>query len=94
MRLKMTKNTFLRDSIIILGISLAALGISELVLRMVFPEKIINNSNMLESVAYEFNDDYLISLKPNIAKDFTRTEENGGYITRWKTNNNSFRGSE
>lgn len=90
----MRKNTLLMDSIIILGISFAIFGISELILRMVFPEKQIKDSNTLESVAYEFNDNYLISLKPNVAKDFVRTEENGGYITRWKTNSNSFRGLE
>lgn len=69
------------------------LVIVEGVLRIAFPHK-ISDSSMFDPIAYEFNDDYLISLKPNIEKKFTREEENGGYTSLWKTNNDSFRGEE
>lgn len=85
------KTKFLKNLIIILGISIGILIMAEGVLRIVFPDK-ISNSNIFDSVSYEFNEDFLISLKPNIEKTFTRKEENGGYVTRWKTNNDSFRG--
>ncbi len=94
MKFEMKKGKFLRDSIIILGISLAILVVSEMILQISFPEKMIKDSNMRKSVAYEFNEDYLVSLKPSIIKEFVRSEENGGDITHWKTNSNSFRGSE
>lgn len=81
------------DSIIILGISLAILIVSEMILRIVFPEKKVNNPNIFAPLPYQFNENYLISLKPNAKSEFVRSEENGGYITRWKTNNNSFRGA-
>jgi hypothetical protein len=86
------KSKFLKDIVIILGISLGVLVGSEGILRIVFPEKVMD-SNIFESIAYEFNEDFLIALRPNITKEFIRQKENGGYITRWKTNNDSFRGS-
>ncbi len=85
------KTKFLRNLVIIFGISLGVLILSEGILRIVFPDK-VKNSNILDSIAYEFNEDFLISLRPNITKKYIRKEANGGYITRWKTNNNSFRG--
>jgi len=45
-------------------------------------------------VAYEFNQDYLISLAPNIQKTFVRAEHNGGDTIQWKTNNDRFRGDQ
>ncbi len=87
------KGKFLKDAMIILGISLAILIASEIILRVLFPEK-IEASNIFEPVAYEFNKDYLISLKPNIRKEYIRLEENGGYISHWQTNSRSFRGPE
>ena len=45
-------------------------------------------------MAYEYNKDFLVQLKPNISKVFTRAKENGGDSIHWKTNNDSFRGPE
>lgn len=81
----------LRDTIIIIAISLGLLVVSETILRIVFPEKIITRS---KNLAYEFNEDYLLSLRPNIKKTFLRQVQNGGDIIQWKTNNDSFRGDE
>lgn len=85
------KTKLFKDIVIILGIALGIFILSEGILRIIFPEK-VTNPNIFNFVAYEFNEDFLISLKPNIVKDFIREEENGGYKTRWKTNNDSFRG--
>ncbi len=85
----MKKLKLFRDFVIIVLISVGILAGSEWILRIVFPEKILN-----ENVAYEFNEDFLVHLKPNIEKAFTRKEENGGNITHWKTNNDSFRGAD
>ena len=86
-----SKTKFLKDLVIILGISLGVLLLCEGILRIVLPDK-VKRSNILDSVAFEFNEDFLISLRPNITKEYIRDEANGGYITRWRTNNNSFRG--
>ena len=83
------RNRVLRDSIIIAAISLGLLVVSETILRIMFPEKIATRP---ETVAYEFNQDYLISLAPNIQKTFVRAEHNGGDTIHWKTNNDRFRG--
>jgi len=45
-------------------------------------------------VAYEFNEDYLISLVPNIQKTFVRAGHNGGDTIQWETNNDRFRGDQ
>lgn len=80
----------LRDTIIIVAISLALLGVSEIILRIIFPEKI----KIARVLAYEFNKEYLVSLKPNIEKIFVRSPENGGNIINWNTNKDSFRGDD
>ena len=84
----------LRDYIIIIAISLALLVAFETMLRIVFPGKITdsNKPNTPKVLAYEFNEDYLVSLKPNMKKIFVRSEQNGGDIIQWKTNNNYLRG--
>jgi len=87
----MTKRRFLRDSIIIFSVTAALLVAIELALRAIYPEK-IQASHLSEPAAYEFSENFLISLKPNVTKDFSRHKLNGGYVSRWWTNNNSFRG--
>jgi len=83
------RNKALRDPIIIAAISLGLLVVSETILRIVFPERIATRP---ASGAYEFNEDYLISLAPNIQKTFVRAEHDGGDTIQWKTNNDGFRG--
>jgi hypothetical protein len=92
----MKRSKLLRDSIIVIAISLALLVVSEAMLRIVFPDK-ITDSNKSEAPnvpppAFGFNEDYLVSLKPNRKKKFVRSEQDGGDIIQWDTNNNSFRG--
>lgn len=50
-----------RDFVIIVLIPVRILAGSEWILRIVFPEKILN-----ENVAYEFNEDFHVHLKPNL----------------------------
>ncbi len=61
----------------------------EVLLRSFFPKKnIVEASN----IAYQYDVDYLISLKPNIRKEFVRSSKNGGDKIIWKTNQLGFRG--
>jgi lysophospholipase L1-like esterase len=81
----------LRDVIIIITITLGLLLVTELILRILFPEKITTRS---KSIAYTFNEDYLISLKPNINKSYVCPEQDGGDTIKWRTNNDCFRGNQ
>jgi hypothetical protein len=67
----------------------------EVSLRMIFPEiapkpREIPN----QELAYQFNSDYLVSLKPNISNIYITTEEMGSTQILWTTNSHSFRGKE
>jgi len=83
-----------RDSIIILFISLALLVCSEIALRIIFPEEIevSGNAPSPAMLAYQFNPDYLVALKPEIHKTYTRLKQNGGNTIHWQTNSDGFRG--
>lgn len=84
-----------RDVFIIVGITFALFISSELVLRVAFPEKIDRKKPMnLEDLAYEFNEHFLVLLKPNIQKAYLRKTNNGSASVVWKTNGHSFRGEE
>lgn len=76
---------------VILGITLVLLVLLELLLQFLFPEKAARKKAY--SLAYEFNSDYLVSMKPNIKKSFPRSKENGGQLIEWQTNKDSFRGN-
>lgn len=84
----------MRDTLIIIAITVAIPTVTELTLRAVYPEKLTNNKIALTQLAYEHNDSYLISLKPNIEKEFKVDIQNGGGNVTWKTNSFSFRGKE
>jgi len=83
----------LRDAAIILCISIFGLFAIEVALRIIWPDK-IEHIPLPSEIAYTFNPDYLISLKPNIKKTYERIEINGGEIIHWRTNHDSFRGLE
>lgn len=76
------------NALIIFLVTLALFVLIEGALRMVYPGKTTR-----ETIAYEFNEDYLISLKSNIEKTYIRSAENGGDVIVWKTNDDSFRGA-
>jgi hypothetical protein len=86
----------IRDGFIIFGTTFLIFVSCEVILRMVYPEKIKTHpeQHMSERSAYEFNEEYIVSLKPNIKKTFTRSQINGGNRIEWRTNKNSFRGHE
>ena len=81
----------LRDAVVIGVIVAMLLACAELLLRTLYPND-IPPPLRLDPVAYQFNRDYLVALKPNITKMFPRRPENGGYLSRWRTNNEGFRG--
>ena len=94
MKFKIRINKIFKDFVIILAISLTALIGAEIILRITFPEKIINSDKEIQKtpIAYEFNENFLVHLKPNISKVYTRAKVNGGNKITWKTNKDSFRG--
>ena len=83
----------IRDSVIILIITMVILAALELSLRLVFPEKVEKEVD-LSSLAYEHDPDTIISLKPNITKEFVNSEINGANVITWKTNSLGYRGEE
>jgi len=83
----------IRDSVIILIITIAIIATLEFSLRLVFPEKVEKETD-LASLAYEHDPDVIISLKPNIAKEFVNSDINGANVITWKTNSLGYRGEE
>ncbi len=49
---------------------------------------------MGSDAVYEYNDAYIVSIKPGIKGTFTARDVNGGNVIEWRTNKNSFRGHE
>lgn len=92
MRGEMNKAGRWKDIAIIAAITVALLAICELALRVLFPYKAIESRQPTE-LAYEFNEDYLVSLKPNLIKTFVRKRQNGGDVIQWRSNSDSFRGA-
>ena len=86
----------LKETLIVLIITLIIIVFPEIILRIVFPERISGPTPTISNLipTYEFNKDYGYFLKPNIKKTHRRSEQNGGNIIIWHTNNNSFRGKE
>jgi len=85
------------DSILSIAIGVALFFISEVSLRILYPEKVLEiaeERRTIQSLAYEHHPEYLIALKPNITKTFKRDDVNGGDEIRWKTNSSSYRGRE
>src|SRR6476469_576823 len=68
---------------------------SELLLRVIFPEKVEHTSDSawIEQ-SFSFNPIYLVSVKPNLQRQFTRNTGSGKVSTYWRTNRDSFRGNE
>ena len=85
----MLKKSFIVDAAIILFVTVVLFFIIELTLRYIFPEKIVDSDS-----AYSFDEEVLVSLKPNISKKFERQMVNGGETIIWKSNSLGFRGEE
>ena len=83
----------IRDGIIILIITIVIFVIAEFSLRLVFPGKVEKEID-LTNLAYEHDSNTIISLKPNITKEFKNSDLNGGKVITWKTNSFGYRGEE
>lgn len=84
---------FFRNAIFGILIAFLPFIAAEFLLRLAYSDKVTNISRSEhEGSAYEFNEDYLVSLKPNVTETFLRNKENGGDVIRWSTNSDSFRG--
>ena len=77
----------LRDTGIVVAITLIFVILCEGFLRILFPHVGPKNS------AYDFHPDYLVTLKPNVEKTFFGLLANGNTAVRWQTNAEGFRGA-
>ena len=91
----MNTKIFAYNTFVIIAISIAILIAIEIALRITFPD-LKNTRTPLELLAYQHNNDYLVSLKPNITKTYEAKKEeiNFGETVTWKTNSSGFRGEE
>ncbi len=89
----MSVKKILRDLFIILLVTIVLLALIEVSLRLFFPE-LKNIRYAPGSLAFEYNKDYLVALKPNVTKEYRKIEKDEhGYVV-WKTNSMGFRGPE
>jgi len=79
----------LKDTLIIIAVTLAMLALIELALR-VFAPGLKDLRYKPASVAFQHNEKYLVALKPNVEKLYNK----GGAKVIWKTNSLGFRGEE
>ncbi len=91
----MNKKSFTYNAFVIFIITITILIAIEIALRITFPD-LKNTRTTLESMAYQHNDDYLVSLKPNMTKiyEIRKEEITFGKTVTWKTNSSGFRGEE
>jgi len=82
---------FFKDTLIIIAVTLAMLALIELALRIFFPQ-FKHAGHTITSLAFEYNQDYLVALKPNMEKVFVRDTRDGGGKVTWKTDSLGFRG--
>ncbi len=85
--------SLIRDSIIIFFLSMLTLAGAETGLRMIFPDKVEKQFDE-SKLAYKYDKDAIIALKPNIEKKFIQSKANGGQEITWRTNSHGYRGPE
>jgi hypothetical protein len=79
----------------VLAVSVLPFVIAELALRLIYPDKVTKlERSQPEEMPYEFNEDYLVSLRSNVTDTLVRDDENGGDVIHWQTNSDSFRGPD
>jgi hypothetical protein len=91
------RRTLLLDGAKILAISLGLLFVAESCLRIAQPEKVLDiasDRQRIRDLAYRFDPEYLVALKPGAIKTYQRSHANGGQTIRWRVNKSSFRGRE
>ena len=75
------------DGLLMLGIGCAVLLVGEVVLQLLYDDKVAS------PIAYRYDEEYLVALKPNVQKTYVRKPQNGGQTIVWKTNGEGFRGN-
>lgn len=90
------RSGYVRDTLIILGITGSILISGELVLRAVYgSQQAVLPDDRNAEIAFQPHPVYLAGLKPNLRdRTFRRWTEHGPVITHWSTNAASFRGAE
>ena len=75
------------DGLLMLGIGCAVLLVGEVVLQLLYDDKVST------PIAYRYDEEYLVALKPNVQKTYVRKPQNGGQTIVWKTNGEGFSGN-
>ncbi|MCF8391861.1 MAG: SGNH/GDSL hydrolase family protein [Bacteroidales bacterium] len=83
---------FIKDSIIIVAITIILLCVIELGLRLVFPDKIKVSEE--KEILFDANPLYIYKPKSNISGTRKLSKYNGGDTIIWYTNSKGFRGKE
>jgi hypothetical protein len=78
---------YLRDAVLILGITLAMIATLEFGLRVAFPEKIPGKTDLVP------HDRYLVALDPGFEGTYKRAKADGGQSITYRINRFGFRGS-
>ena len=66
------------DGLLMLGIGCAVLLVGEVVLQLLYDDKVAS------PIAYRYDEEYLVALKPNVQKTYVRKPQNGGQTIVWK----------
>ncbi|MEE9542498.1 MAG: hypothetical protein V3V95_01795, partial [Thermodesulfobacteriota bacterium] len=90
--LKKSLSSTVKSIAITLAVTALLIVILEIALRLFWGAPLPGPD--LEKLAYDFHPDYLIKMKPNMVKKYTRLKINGGDKIVWRTNSAGFRGKE
>ncbi len=98
-RPKSVLRKLIRDAAIIVSVTVLLFALAEGALRVlpikIDPDRVKVPAALAPTgLACEFHPDYLIKLKANLEKRYTRSKENGGDEIVWRTNSLGFRGPE
>ena len=89
--------SLIADTFVSLAIAIAVMFVAELTLRVLYPEKVLEvaeDRRRIQQLAYAFDPETLVVLKPNVVKEFADAIVTDGKTIEWQTNSVGFRGPE
>jgi len=81
---------WVKDWLLAFSIAILIFLLLEGCFRILYPDK----AGQEKRVAFENNETYHVSLKPNLSRTYIRDSMNGGDHITWRTNAQSFRGQD
>ncbi|NNE07002.1 MAG: hypothetical protein HKN20_00440 [Gemmatimonadetes bacterium] len=85
------------DGVTSVAVAFLVFFLTESALRILYPEKVLEIATRrlhVQDLAYEYNPEYLVDLKPGISKTFAQAGADGVRRVHWNSNRDGFRGSE